>query len=177
MASVSFQYLPEDFLDAWRLQMRHNRIVRFSRWMPLFLVAFSFLVSWAEIRDQGVLYGVLLNLPMMALAGLLLGLNVLNNKVLLPRRARRFLAQQKSLQGEATISWDSEGMSFAIANGHTRVAWVDYVRWLEGDKLLLLFQSDHLFNALPKRLFNDGQAAEIRDYLTAAVGKVGKTRK
>jgi hypothetical protein len=66
-------------------------------------------------------------------SGLLLGLNVLNDRVLLPRRARRFVSQQKSIQGEISIGWDAEGVVF----GQSRTAWDDYFKWLENESLVL----------------------------------------
>jgi hypothetical protein len=177
MASVSFQYLPEDFLDAWRLQLRHNSFARVCRFAPLVLLAMSGLSSWTEFRDHGLIVGLFSILPATILTGLLFGLAVLTDRVLLPRRARRFVSQQKSIQGEISIGWDAEGVAFAAKDAQSRTAWDHYFKWLENDAALVLFQSENLLNVLPKRVLTDEQAAEIRDYLTAAVGKAGKTRK
>jgi hypothetical protein len=177
MASVSFQYLPEDFLDAWRLQMRHNSFVRACRFAPLILLFIGGLGVWTEFRDHGLMVGLFSILPTVILSGLLFGLNVLSDRVLLPGRAKRFLSQQKSLQGEVSIGWDAEGVAFVAQAGQSRMAWGDYFKWLENDSVLVLFQSELLLNVLPKRCLSEGEVVEIRDRLTATLGKAGKARK
>jgi hypothetical protein len=177
MASISLHYLPDDFLDAWRLQLGNNSFVRVCRFAPLILLAISSLGSWTEFRDHGLIAGLISILPMVILSGLLLGLNVLSDRVLLPRRAKRFIEQQKSIQGEITIGWDVEGVAFSArtAQGHT--AWNDYFKWLENDAVLVLFQSENLLNVLPKRCLSDDQIAEIRKRLESVLGPAGKKRK
>lgn len=177
MASVSFQYLPEDFLEAWRLQLRQNSFARVCRFAPLVLLAISGLGSWTEFRDHGLIVGLFSILPSAILSGLLLGLIVLGDRVLLPRRAKRFVSQQKSIQGEISIGWDAEGVAFAAKDAQSRTAWGDYFKWLENDVVLVLFQSENLLNVLPKRVLTDEQVAEIRSRLIAAVGPAGKARK
>ncbi|MBO9560158.1 MAG: YcxB family protein [Caulobacter sp.] len=177
MASISLQYRPQDFLDAWRLQLRHNTFMRVSRFWPLALLALSGLASWTTFRDDGLLAGVLAALPMALLSGLLLGLNVLSDRVLLPRRAKRFVTQQKSIQGDILIAWDGEGLTFKAAKGQSTTAWGDYFKWLENDVVLVAFQSENMLNILPKRSLSPDQVTEIRDYLAAAIGPAGKRRK
>ena len=177
VASVSLQYLPEDFLAAWRLQLRHNRFVRVSRFAPLLLLVVTGLGSWTQFRDFGLVTGLFAILPMTILSGLLLALNVLSDRVLLPRRAKRFVSQQKSMQGEISIGWDAEGVSFSAKDSRSRMAWNDYFRWLENDAVLVLFQSENLLNVLPKRCLTADQVAEVRDRLAATVGQPGKARK
>ena len=63
------------------------------------------------------------------------------------------------------------------ATGNNRLAWSDFVKWLEDDTSLVLFQSDNLLNPFPKRCLTEDQVAEIRGYLTAALGRPGKKRK
>ena len=177
MASVSFQYLPEDFLDAWRLQLRHNRFVRVCRFAPLILPFISGLGAWTEFRDHGLMVGLFSILPMVILSGLLFGLNVLSDRVLLPRRAKRFVSQQKSIQGEVSIGWGAEELAFVAKAGQSRTAWGDYFKWLENDSALVLFQSENLLNVLPKRCLNEDQVVEIRSHLTATLGGSGRARK
>jgi hypothetical protein len=177
VASISFQYLPEDFLEAWRLQLRHNRFVRVCRFAPLILLVVFGLASWTEFRDHGLVTGLISILPMVIVSGLLLGLNILSDRVLLPRRAKRFMAQQKSIQGEVSIGWSDEGVTFSAKTAHALTAWGDYFKWLENDTVLLIFQSENLLNVLPKRRLTDDQIAEIRRRLEAALGPAGRKRK
>jgi hypothetical protein len=178
MTSVSLQYRPEDFLDAWRLQLRHNHFVRICQFAPLIVIlVISGPEFWAEYRDHGLMVGLISILPMLIVAGLLLGLNVLNDRVLLPRRARRFVSQQKSIQGEISIGWDAEGVAFIAKAGQSRIAWDDYFKWLENESVLVLFQSENLLNVLPKRCLTNDQVTEVRRRLEAALGPAGRKRK
>jgi hypothetical protein len=178
MASVSLQYRPEDFLDAWRLQLRHNHFVRICRFAPpILMLAISGPELWTEYRDHGLMVGLFSSLPILIVSGLLLGLNVLNDRVLLPRRARRFVSQQKSIQGEISIGWDAEGVVFIAKAGQSRTAWDDYFKWLENESVLVLFQSENLLNVLPKRCLTNDQVAEVRRGLEAALGPAGRKRK
>jgi hypothetical protein len=178
MASVSLQYRPEDFLDAWRLQLRHNPFVRICQFSPLIVFpVISGPSFWAEYRDHGLMVGLITILPILVLGGLLLGLGVLNDRVLLPRRARRFVSQQKSIQGETSIGWDAEGVAFIAKAGQSRIAWDDYFKWLENESVLVLFQSENLLNVVPKRCLTTDQVAEVRLRLEAALGPAGRKRK
>jgi hypothetical protein len=177
VASISFQYLPEDFLAAWRLQLKHNSFVRVCRFAPLLLLVVTGLGVWTEFRDHGLLVGLFSILPMGILSGLLVGLNILSDRVLLPRRAERFLAQQKSIQGDISIGWDDEGLAFIATAAQSRTAWGDYFKWLENDAVLVLFQSENMLNILPKRCLSEDQIVDVRERLTATLGRRGKARK
>ncbi len=142
---------------------------------PLVLLAISGLGSWTEFRDHGLIVGLFSILPSAILSGLLLGLIVLGDRVLLPRRAKRFVSQQKSIQGEISIGWDVPRASplpprtpRAAQPGATiSSGWKTTWCWCSSRARTLL-------NVLPKRVLTDEQVVEIRSRLIVAVGPAGR---
>ncbi|PIB90620.1 YcxB family protein [Caulobacter sp. FWC2] len=163
-------------LEAWRLQLRKSFMMRLSRLMPALLLAIFLLQAWGTVTYYGW-SAVFQNVTILVVAVLLFGANLLQSLVLLPRRAKKIFGQQKAFGSEITFAWDQDGLRVTSDTGHSQLAWGDYVRWLEDDKTLVLFQSDAILNFLPKRLLTAEQAAEIRERLTAAIGKAGARRK
>ena len=176
MSSTTIKFVASDFLDAWRLQRRTTLLVRVSVFAPLVLLALYLLSSWRDIADYG--WEAVVSDPVLPILIIFLTtLNVVNDKVLLPRRAKRLLGQQKSMQEDVAVAWNDAGIEFTMPNGHHRLAWTDFMKWRESPTVLLMFQAENLMNILPKRCLSDEQAAEIRDRLTVALGKAGKARK
>jgi hypothetical protein len=176
MSSTIVTLAPKDLLAAWRLQRRKSFAVQLSRYVPIPLAAIYLWGSWQDLADFG--WRALLEDPALPMITFfLVTLNVLAETVTLPRRAKRIMAQQKGLSGEIAVTWDEATIEVRNANGHGRLAWGDYSRWLEDDTMLVLFQSDNVLNLLPKRFLSDEQVSDIRNRLTAALGKVGKKKR
>lgn len=89
-------------------------------------------------------------------------------KVLLPWQLRRHFRQTAGLKDEVEMSWDADGLRFSAPRGQSRLAWSDYYSWTENDRLLLLYQSEMLFNAVPKAVLSDDQLADFRANLERA---------
>jgi hypothetical protein len=63
-------------------------------------------------------------------------------------------------------------------NAQSLTPWADYRKWTENGELFLLYQSDRLFQMMPKRAFASAEdMRELRDFLVAAgVRKAGFIR-
>lgn len=83
--------------------------------------------------------------------------------------ARKTYAAQKTLQHPMTVSWSGEGFRSIAQQGDWNIAWSDYLKWAEDDKMILLYQGPRLFNMLPKRVLTISQIADIRQVLAANV--------
>jgi hypothetical protein len=83
--------------------------------------------------------------------------------------ARRSYAGQKTLQHPMTVSWSTEGFRSIAQQGDWNIAWGDYLKWAENDKVILLYQGAHLFNMLPKRILTLAQVDDIRQVVGANV--------
>ncbi len=86
----------------------------------------------------------------------------------IPRRSRRIFAQQKSLQSEVEASWNEEALDLAAPSGRGKLLWGDFHKWTEGPNVILLYQSDAIFNLFPKRAFSEEALADIRGRLDQA---------
>ena len=87
--------------------------------------------------------------------------------VVLPWQARRHAQQSVALRDEITAEWDDQGMTLSGAHGQARMAWSEFHRWSESPAVILLYQSDMFFNAVPKSALTDEQTADIVDRLKA----------
>lgn len=72
-----------------------------------------------------------------------------------PRLARKTYAQQKDLRLETTTWWDDEKLFSSNEQTRAHFEFVDMVKWLANDDTLLIYRSDHLFNFLPARIFQN----------------------
>jgi hypothetical protein len=108
--------------------------------------------------DLGIAIGALIGV---AYGALLLSVIWLTCFLLLPRRARRIFAQQKALHDPIAIEWSEALITIGSNRGTTTFEWSDFVRSLENHEIILLFQSDAVFNFIPKRALSPEQAASI----------------
>nr|WP_295373786.1 YcxB family protein [uncultured Sphingosinicella sp.] len=83
------------------------------------------------------------------------------NYILIPARSRRVFRQLKALQSSTDINWSSERIQLQSAQGSSDFDWRDFVRIVQGRNVILLFQSDYMFNFIPRRAVSDEQARDI----------------
>lgn len=110
-------------------------------------------------------------------AGLIVAFSFALVKWQVPRQARRIFGQQKALHAPITISWNANDIEFEQPHFHGRHAWADFVKWGASADMLLLYQSDMVFNPIPGRALSPEAWADIIDALTAAgIARVGSRR-
>ena len=91
---------------------------------------------------------------------------VLSFAVYRPYRWNQIYRKQKSLSRDVRLTVVPEGLRFADENGDSLVPWSDYTDWKENNSIFLLFLSPVLFQAIPKRAFQDSSAVdEFRELL------------
>ena len=88
--------------------------------------------------------------------------------LVLPRRVKRIYAQQKSLQLNYEVAWDDAAMDVTTSQGTLHYPWTDFVRWNENATTLLVYQSDMMFNFIPKHTLNGDNLDDFRAKLSAA---------
>lgn len=88
--------------------------------------------------------------------------------IFLPIRCRRIYRQQKALHSETEISWNEETIEFKHEMGNTKMKWSNYAKYREDKNLFLLYQSDVIFNMIPKSSFSsEEQMREFRSHFSA----------
>ena len=83
------------------------------------------------------------------------------NYLLIPSRSDRAFRQMKTLQSQTDINWSPERIQLNSAQGSSDLDWRDFVRITQGREVILLFQSDYLFNFIPKRALSDEQTTDL----------------
>jgi hypothetical protein len=168
MPSISFQPSADDLIDANRafiaVTLKSRRMARiYLIGAAIFGIGGAALL-WSDRAIEPALgcLGAILYWTVLLAVGH--GLNAL----LLPRRTRRTFAQQKDLHGPVSIDWSEQGVAIQSARGSARFAWEDFVRVVEGRRAILLFQSDRLYNFIPKRTLTPDQAVQIMAFARRA---------
>jgi hypothetical protein len=88
----------------------------------------------------------------------------------LPWRARRLYAQQKALLAPFRMRVTEEGVFAESEHGQALLPWGHVRKWKENRRLFLLYHSDVLFQAIPKRyLKSEAEAEELRGLLRSHV--------
>jgi hypothetical protein len=96
-----------------------------------------------------------------------LGSLTLYRYVFLPRRIRNLFSQQKELSLLTEVELTADAFQVSNAYGSSERPWSDFVMWKENQNLFTLYQSNVLFNILPKRVLTDpDQERIIQEYLT-----------
>ncbi|HWW27899.1 MAG TPA: YcxB family protein [Caulobacter sp.] len=176
MQTVIYRFTEADLTDARRFSYHSLPFVRVVRLAPIVIVLGNIgLGAW--LAYQGDWYGVMEHVGWLLFGLLLLVWMFVADLWLLPRSVRKSLARDKGLQGDNTVTWDAERLTLRGSHGQSLWPWGDFVRWQESPGGLLLWQSDRLYNFLPKRCLSEAQAAEIRDHLRTALGPAGRKRR
>jgi hypothetical protein len=107
---------------------------------------------------------------------LLIGGYLLYHNVFIPYRIRKIFEQQKELSEPFIIEIGEDIIKVSSASGYSERPISDFHKWKENKSLFLIYQSDVLFNIIPKRfLTNPEQEEYIREQLTQHV-KLAKGR-
>lgn len=86
---------------------------------------------------------------------------------LLPVYTRRYHAQAAILREEFTVAWSEAGLDSRTRRTTNVMPWEDYIGRREDAHILLFYQTDAMFQFLPKRVLTPAQVARLR--LLAAV--------
>lgn len=153
----------QDYLNAQKLHRRWSR--------PKFIVIISLVIAalifcwifWCKgfLPIAGGIIG--------GLIGGIVG-GATTRYVYIPWKARRVFRQQKSLQREYSMSWNSDGIQTKSKNGEYSSNWSEFIRWKENENIFLLYISDIQFYMFPKRAFTS--ETELNDFRTHLVGSV-----
>lgn len=90
------------------------------------------------------------------------------NYLLLPRRARRLFAQQRTLHHEHRTAFDATGFRQRSVRADSALPWSELLGWHLGHEVLLLYSNDLLAYFLPVRAFAPGELARVEAILTDA---------
>jgi len=160
------QLTADDYVAANKLHMRKRGWKRIGWIVFWVLLGVGALLS-ADIAIQDPSAGLLPLLLILFIAATQLFVRLLY----LPRRIRNVYGQQRNLQLPFESVCTDSGIESSNANTTSRVPWDHLIRWKESNTLFVLYQSDLLFNIVPKRCFAQPEQADaFRDLLTERLG-------
>lgn len=98
----------------------------------------------------------------------LLAIMIGGHWLLLPRRARRWFAQQKTLHHEQEISWSTEGLRQRSTRADSFYPWAEFHGWQITRDMVLVYATELMVYFVPTRALDDGKVAEMRAILLTA---------
>lgn len=163
---ASFTPTEADHIDACRLMFARSlrRVATWRGWMISvgFLGAFGALLSVGEPSTAGKI-GLILGLAAWGAIAIPLcwGLNAL----LIPRRVRKLLGQQRIGLGEWRWRWDEEGFDNVSEESSLRVRWDQLHGFSEGKEMLLFYLNDLKVLFLAKNALKGSQLDDLKALL------------
>lgn len=133
----------------------------------LFDIAFLMVVNGFSLAEVMLVFVFFLMLASAALV----------QYILQPRMIRKHFLQLQNLGGPQTFRFTDEGVACKDQAKESRLPWGKYIKWLEDDAILVLFQTDVLIHLIPKRCLTLHQAEEIRRAVREAGIPVHKIRR
>lgn len=170
MVEVTFTPTAGDYVAVQRAMfVAQLRSRRFVRWAALLLgiallAIFALMLAMGE-RPLGALLTALGGMAG-GVGGLAACLGI--NRLLLPRRARRLFAQQRTLHHEHRTVFDASGFRQTSVRADIALPWGELLHWHLGREVLLLYGNDLLAYFLPVRAFAPGQLAQVQGLLKQA---------
>jgi hypothetical protein len=158
---IQYQLTQKDFYEALVI---HRNKVSLKRWpfriVALFFVGMLLFGSYDIVVRQGD-KGLASYAPFFAFTALWVALLWWS-----PRwSARVQFRKQPSVQGSRSVTVDASGTHSRWDGGSADVEWKNYVRFVEGRNLFLIYTSPACFGMVPKRAFDEPGLATFRNLL------------
>lgn len=150
-----FTLTAEDYANALRLHMRRYWA---TRWTPkltvlvIFLIAIAILVTSSSDLWTFAAIAVMISAAAAPVARYFFDL---------PRQARKVYAQQKTLHQPIDASWTPDAYVTTAEDAASTIGWGEYYGWSADEKVVLLMQSQALFQMLPRRALSESQMSDL----------------
>lgn len=172
MEPVHFTLSEADMLSAqrdfWRGSVGWRKLGKMIFWIWLSYAVLILSVEWfsGDIQLWSTVLGVIgVTLIGAVVITLLL---VALGYILIPYHSRKGYRQQEAIRAPTSIGWDAETICISNDYGTSNLPWRSFIGWTDGRDNVLLYQSDRLFNILPKSAVRAAQQAEAIAHLRAA---------
>ena len=173
MVQIKGQYSLDDFKKAQQLHAQQEAASAGTR-IFLVLVAVLFYISLIILVILGRLHWLYLLAPLALLAVFLL-FQYLYKPFMLGLTFKK----HKDLSAPFEMELSDQGLSVSNQKGNALIPWNNFVKWVEGKELILLYRSYIMFQMVPKRLFaTESDLQYLREQLARNnVTDAGKTTK
>jgi hypothetical protein len=157
---ISYHITREDYIDAQKLHRSKSpstfvRAIVLAGKLLAGLGFLTLLILAAVVRDPKV-WSNLLPLAVLLVAWALVML------VWVPFNWRRSYAKDRRMQHEFTANVSEDGIHLQSSDFDANLKWALYLRFLESDRIFLLYQTNRMFNLFPKSAFAPGEIDDFR---------------
>jgi hypothetical protein len=158
--NISYRITREDFVDAQKLHRSKGpsvavRAIRLGA-KVLMGSAFLILVILAAVtRNRGLWSNIAPLIVLLVVWSIAMW-------VWVPLSWRRAYAKDRRLQHEFAASISEDGIRLQSVDFDATLKWAAYLRFLESDRIFLLYQTNRMFNLFPKTAFAPGETEEFR---------------
>jgi hypothetical protein len=164
---VTRQVVPKDFVAANWL---HAGLRRLLLWALFLLALFAFIpLSHQDphaLRDTAILWIIAYPIVLVLIHSWW------------GYRARKVFLQYKALRAPREIRITDDAFHVQSEVGQARLPWSHFYKWKANKGIVLLYQSDRLFQMMPRHLFaSDEQFNDFKALLARAMGPMNQPRK
>jgi hypothetical protein len=158
---ITYHITREDFIDAQKLHRFKGprAAVRAIGAKVVAVSIFLYVLAWAGISGYRGLWP---SLAVLFVSGVVWALLF---RVWLPFTWRRTYAKDQRLQNATAADISEDGIRMENPTFDPNLKWGLFRRFLESDRVFLLYQTDRLFNMFPKAAFAPGEIEEFRQLL------------
>jgi YcxB-like protein len=154
----------DDYKAALILHMRPRRGLRVVVYcilglfvIGLVIISYRLFQGWADSKDV-IFIGCILYIAAYFC-------------IFLPYRCRKLYRQQKVLHQPLEYEFSQEAFVICTAFGNSTLPWKLFQKWKEGKGMFLIYQTDVMFHAIPKRIFREKEEEQtVRQALFKAIG-------
>jgi YcxB-like protein len=163
---IVYRISEQDFMDAQRLYLANLR-PRYRRFVRSLMPWIGALVLIIQIA-----YIILVPERNLALSviGFLIGFYLIYcGHFAIRRSVRRFYRNNLHYKHEFTADISESGVHIVTAVDDSQSKWEGFVRFLESDRIFMLFYSELTFIIFPKHAFAPGEAEQFRELLRSNI--------
>lgn len=159
---IEYEISEQDFLDAQKLAIRKapklaTRLL--FRILPFWGMFLFLAVVWPVFRE-----GFVWKTEMIAPLGF--GILCLASPLLMKRAYQRAYRRNPSNHGRRSLVLDESGVSISGSTFSSQLKWEHFIRFVEDEKVILLYQSSQVVQIIPKQQLCQEQISELREAFT-----------
>jgi YcxB-like protein len=158
--TVKFTPTVDEFLDGQRVYNRFlaTSLVRFNYrfYVPVGVFAVSVAAVCLILRlDVGIAFFLLI------LGGYLIS----KPTIFWPRKMKKEFAQYPDHKSDKVMEFSEEQIIVQTSHGKSEIAWERFIRFVETDKLFVLYAPPRFLLTVPKRVVPPTESDQFRDLL------------
>jgi len=157
---IEYEISEKDFRDGQRLAIKGSKslAIHWATFLPpsIGLVTLIYIIKVAASQGFSV----------RVVPGIVISVLFVLMPILTRQTQNKLYTKSSSLRGRISLDVDDAGLRFLGQTSSSNASWNHYSRFLENDKVFVLWQKDErLFNIVPKLVLTPEQTASLRQIL------------